>query len=129
MKKNINLSERKVTELMMERGYNISRSIISKNIKDVIQEIKGGNESTLPNETLVIKEKDNNKNEESFQKLIGYRGSLRNKIDLAKAAILYPPNGLHTLIYGGSGVGKSELAECMYEFSVLSGVKSKDALS
>lgn len=28
---------------------------------------------------------------------------------------------------GGSGVGKSELAECMYEFSVLSGVKSKDA--
>lgn len=127
LKKNINLSERKVTELMMERGYNISRSIISKNIKDVIQEIKGGNESTLPNETLVIKEKDNNKNEESFQKLIGYRGSLRNKIDLAKAAILYPPNGLHTLIYGGSGVGKSELAECMYEFSVLSGVKSKDA--
>nr|WP_017209666.1 sigma 54-interacting transcriptional regulator [Clostridium beijerinckii] len=127
LKKNINLSERKVTELMTERGYNISRSIISKNIKDVIQEIKRGNESTLSNETPVIKEKDNNKNEESFQKLIGYRGSLRNKIDLAKAAILYPPNGLHTLIYGGSGVGKSELAECMYEFSVLSGVKSKDA--
>ena len=63
----------------------------------------------------------------SFKKLIGYRGSLRNKIDLAKAAILYPPNGLHTLIYGGSGVGKSELAECMYEFAVSSGAKPKNA--
>lgn len=54
---------------MMERGYNISRSIISKNIKDVIQEIKGGNESTLPNETLVIKEKDNNKMRKAFKNL------------------------------------------------------------
>lgn len=119
---NINMSERKVTELMVNRGYNISRSIISKNIKDLIQEVKE-KKDVIPQKSIIPLHKEENQNEEGFKKLIGYRGSLRNKIDLAKAAILYPPNGLHTLIYGGSGVGKSELAECMYEFSVSSGAK------
>lgn len=123
---NANISERKVTELMIKKGYNISRSIITKNMKDVIQESTEKKDTISKNNTVLVP-KEENQNEESFKKLIGYRGSLRNKIDLAKAAILYPPNGLHTLIYGGSGVGKSELAECMYEFSVSSGAKCKNA--
>ncbi len=127
LRKNINLSERKITELMIERGYNISRSIISKNIKEVIQEFKGENDVIPKEENIVVSDDSEDKSEESFKKLIGYRGSLKNKIDLAKAAILYPPNGLHTLIYGGSGVGKSELAECMYEFSISSRAKPKNA--
>lgn len=123
---NANISERKVTELMIKKGYNISRSIVTKNMKDVIQE-SAEKKNTMAKSNTILVPKEENQNEESFKKLIGYRGSLRNKIDLAKAAILYPPNGLHTLIYGGSGVGKSELAECMYEFSVSSGAKRKNA--
>lgn len=126
LRQNINLSERKVTELMIERGYNISRSIISKNMKDVIQELQE-EKDVKPKQIAIALEETRNEDEESFKKLIGYRGSLKNKINLAKAAILYPPNGLHTLIYGGSGVGKSELAECMYEFAVSSEAKSKGA--
>lgn len=123
---NINISERKVTELMIKKGYNISRSIISKNIKEVIQEVTEKKDVMLNSNSMLIPKSDH-ESEESFKKLIGYRGSLKNKIDLAKAAILYPPYGLHTLIYGGSGVGKSELAECMYEFAVSSGAKAKNA--
>ncbi|EHI97230.1 PTS system transcriptional activator [Clostridium sp. DL-VIII] len=128
LQKNMSLSERKVTELMVKRGYNISRSIISKNIKEVIQEFKGENSCVIAEEeNIIVSDESEDKSEEGFEKLIGYRGSLKNKIDLAKAAILYPPNGLHTLIYGGSGVGKSELAECMYEFATSSGAKPKNA--
>jgi PRD domain./Sigma-54 interaction domain./PTS system fructose IIA component. len=53
-----------------------------------------------------------------FSGLIGYNGSLKKAVDQAKAAIAYPPLGLHTLISGPSGVGKSLLAEYMYRFAV-----------
>lgn len=52
-------------------------------------------------------------NGSAFSNIIGNTGSIRAQIDLAKAAVLYPPHGLHTLICGESGVGKSLLAESM----------------
>lgn len=52
-----------------------------------------------------------------FNSLMGYNISLAQQIEQAKAAILYPPNGLHTLIIGPTGVGKSLFAQKMYEFA------------
>jgi transcriptional regulatory protein LevR/transcriptional regulator with AAA-type ATPase domain len=52
-----------------------------------------------------------------FNDLIGANTSLKNQIEQAKAALLYPPNGLHTLIVGSTGVGKSLFANIMYEYS------------
>lgn len=132
--KNPNMSERKITDLMIERGYNISRNIVARNMKDLLEDTESKNDdnndlkkSSNTFKEYIKREERAEEDESGFKKLIGYRGSLKNKIDLAKAAILYPPNGLHTLIYGGTGVGKSELAECMYEFAVANNVKSKDA--
>ena len=51
-----------------------------------------------------------------FRNLIGYESSLKNQIDQAKAALMYPPNGLHTLIIGSTGVGKSLFANIMYQY-------------
>ena len=56
-----------------------------------------------------------------LDKLIGCKASLRSPIRQAKAAILYPPSGLHTLISGQTGVGKSGFARGMYDFAVKSG--------
>ncbi|MBC1501267.1 sigma 54-interacting transcriptional regulator [Listeria weihenstephanensis] len=53
----------------------------------------------------------------AFDRLIGSSQSLKVSIQQAKAAILYPPNGLHTLILGKTGTGKSLFAECMYKFA------------
>lgn len=49
--------------------------------------------------------------------LVGAKQSLEVAIQQAKAAILYPPRGLHTLILGETGVGKSMFAEAMYNFA------------
>ena len=57
----------------------------------------------------------------SFSSLVGAKQSLKKSIDQAKAAILYPPNGLHTLITGETGTGKSHFAEAMYDFAVETG--------
>lgn len=53
-----------------------------------------------------------------FASIIGYKGSLKPHVQQAKAAILYPPHGLHTLIHGPSGAGKNELAAAMHRFAV-----------
>lgn len=64
---------------------------------------------------------------ESFQKLIGAEGSLNLPIKQAKAAVLYPPRGLHTLLIGSTGVGKTTFAEMMYNFAVETGTIKPDA--
>lgn len=51
-----------------------------------------------------------------FETLIGSRESLRNQVEQAKAAVLYPPSGLHTLLVGPTGVGKSLMAELMHTY-------------
>ncbi len=59
--------------------------------------------------------------------LIGANKSLSIPIQQAKAAILYPPRGLHTLILGETGVGKSMFAELMYQFAKESHMLKEDA--
>lgn len=63
----------------------------------------------------------------SFDTLIGKNGSLKKCIQQAKAAILYPPSGLHTLLLGPTGVGKTMFAELMYRFTIEKAVFSHDA--
>ncbi len=67
------------------------------------------------NKSLKIKEE--NLKTDKFG-LIGEEGSLKNAINQAKAAVIYPPKGLHTLIVGTTGVGKSTFAETMYRYSI-----------
>ncbi|EHI99227.1 PTS system transcriptional activator [Clostridium sp. DL-VIII] len=65
--------------------------------------------------------------ENPFSKLTGFDESLKSIIKLGKAAVLYPPNGLHTIILGDSGVGKSYFAELMYEFGIKENVFSNSS--
>ena len=51
-----------------------------------------------------------------FDRLIGAEKSLKKQVEQAKAAILYPPDGLHTLIVGQTGVGKTLFAHMMFEY-------------
>lgn len=58
------------------------------------------------------------KGKSTFGNLIGSEDTLKKSIQQAKAAILYPPRGLHTLLLGPTGVGKTMFAEIMYRFSI-----------
>ncbi|MBB6697243.1 sigma 54-interacting transcriptional regulator [Clostridium algidicarnis] len=69
-------------------------------------------DSTIKSQGALIKENAN------FNMLIGNDKSLEKCIQQAKASMLYPPKGLHTLILGPSGVGKTMFAELMYKFGV-----------
>ncbi|WP_432407945.1 sigma 54-interacting transcriptional regulator [Wukongibacter sp. M2B1] len=118
-------SVRFVTSILNEKGYRISRSLVFKLLKEFEPSI----EYTSSHRTNKFDEASQNIEDVSyaFDSLIGSKGSLKPQIELAKAAILYPKNGLHTLIYGPTGVGKSEMAECMYRFAIKSKTKKRDA--
>lgn len=51
-----------------------------------------------------------------FHLLIGYDRSLKLAVEKGKAAVLYP-GGLHVLLTGPSGVGKTFFAEIMHQFA------------
>ena len=132
---NEKISERELTRKIKEQGFDVSRFTI----RDCLKEIKADkyqNEilpSKTSNKDQVLEDKENKNNsfkhkgEWAFVNIIGSDGSLKPFIQLAKAAILYPPNGLHTLILGATGVGKSELALAMYEFAKEVNVIRKEA--
>lgn len=65
--------------------------------------------------------------QQDFSKLVGFDYSLVKNIQQAKAAILYPPAGLPTLIVGESGTGKSLFAECMYQYALNKKVLKENA--
>lgn len=62
-----------------------------------------------------------------FEDLIGADASLKTPVEQAKAAMLYPPNGLHALILGQTGVGKTLFANLMYRFSCQTNRLSEEA--
>lgn len=61
---------------------------------------------------------------DSFENLLGYNSSLLAQVRQAKAAIVYPPKGLHTLLLGESGVGKTTFAQAMHAYGLL--INNKD---
>lgn len=116
-------SIRALTGELKAQGYKLSRHVV----KDLVGELAESGEAAAvePIFRPVEGRSDNEQEPGAFTNLIGWQGSLRTQIQQAKAAVVYPPKGLHTLILGESGVGKSELAEAMYRYSVEVGQREK----
>lgn len=62
-----------------------------------------------------------------FDVILSNCPSLDSLVKQCKAAIIYPPNGLYTLLVGPSGVGKTMYAEAMYHFAQKRGLLSQNA--
>lgn len=63
----------------------------------------------------------------SFTNLIGHEGSLNYLIDQCKSAVTYPDGGLSTLLLGVTGVGKSRIAQTMYDYGLEKQVFASDS--
>src|SRR3712207_1489876 len=127
MTKEKDYTDRSITDILVDDGFVISRSQVRGLIKEIEINKKDGVDyikaSDYANKIKVVKDRSDEK--DGFEGLIGVDGSLKEKITSLKSAMMYPPNGLHTIIHGPTGVGKSDMAECMYKFSVRNGFKKK----
>ena len=120
------LSAQDIADALELDRANVSRYLNELYKEDQIEKIKGrpvlyrskAHKHPLPLE---------GKNGKAFGQLIGHDASLKVMIQQAKAAVLYPPRGLHTIIFGKTGTGKSLFAECMYQFALESQALSADA--
>lgn len=68
-----------------------------------------------------------NKNKDPFEGIIGFDGSLKKPISQAKAAVYYPPHGLHMLLLGPTGSGKTFFANKIYEYAKYEHILPEDA--
>jgi len=133
LKKNKNISDRNFTKELNDKGYKVARFAASNIKKEALklleqENFKKGGELDIYNYEEIKKEPiDKKEKADAFESIIGHEGSLKLQVSQAKAAILYPPKGLHTLILGPSGVGKSHMAEAMYEFAKTTENFSNDA--
>ncbi len=59
--------------------------------------------------------------------IIGSDGSLREAFSKAKAAIAYPPYGLHMLIVGNPGTGRKDFINHIHRYAVKNGLKPEDS--
>ncbi|MGL4849321.1 MAG: sigma 54-interacting transcriptional regulator [Clostridium sp.] len=125
--------KRGISAIELSKAMNLDRATISRYLNDLFKEnrvTKIEGRPVLYKE--VIMEKDEEEVSVDLEKncldsLVGAEESLQVPIQQAKAAIFYPPNGLHTLILGETGVGKSMFAEAMYGFAKESKTLNEDS--
>lgn len=65
--------------------------------------------------------------ESSLDQFVHNNQSLFNAAEQAKAAVLYPPNGMNILILGETGVGKSMFAGMIHKYAVEMGRMESDS--
>ena len=131
-----NWVQKGVTANEVAEKYHLSRSLVSRYFNQLVMEHKmlklegrpvlyrlveglnrADNPLTITQESTKSHVVQNAKTPEF--KIIGALGSLKKAVKQAKAAVLYPPNGLHTMIYGQTGVGKSLFAKEMFQYAIL----------
>jgi transcriptional regulator with AAA-type ATPase domain/transcriptional regulatory protein LevR len=137
LERNQRLSDRELTRLIQEQGFTISKFLVAAIRKEVgISKQPGSgnnmeadgnglNEHELDEQELLEAAEED---EEIYGNIIGAHGSIMQQIKQAEAAVLYPPNGLHTLILGETGTGKTLLAEAMFKLALKKGrIKNKES--
>ena len=101
----------------------MQRSNLSKLLNELVKEHRIKKTSGRPVYYSLVKEHE----ESCFHAMIGYNSSLKQVVQLTKAALLYPSNSLPILITGSDGSGKSLLARLIYEFAKETNIIKQEA--
>ncbi|WDV47237.1 sigma 54-interacting transcriptional regulator [Clostridiaceae bacterium M8S5] len=110
----LGVTTNELAKLLQLQRSNVSRELSKLYNDNKIKKKQGKPVMYYVDDTI----KESNEEKCIFKSVIGYNGSLKHQVSLAKAAIVYPPKGLHTLILGETGVGKSFFAQCMFKYAV-----------
>lgn len=108
------------------KALNIQRTNVSSILSKLVSEGKVQKTSGRPVLYYIESESDTTI-DKCFSEMIGYDGSLKRAVQLAKASVLYPQRNISTVIIGAQGTGKSLLAMLMHKFAVESKVLLPDS--
>ncbi|MDR2079353.1 MAG: sigma-54-dependent transcriptional regulator, partial [Treponema sp.] len=110
--------DNQVTAMELANRLGFSRANVSGDLNRLCEEGKAIKRGTKPVYYSIVK---NSPVLSSFDRFLQKNGSLHQNGELAKAAVLYPPHGMHIMLLGETGVGKSMFAELIYDFAVSQG--------
>ncbi|MCM8712049.1 sigma 54-interacting transcriptional regulator [Clostridium sp. SYSU_GA19001] len=109
-------SERGVSAIEIADALNLDRANVSKDLNRLCQEGKAVKGKGKP--VLFSIAKSNKREETVLDRFAASNVSLLSAVKQAKAAVLYPPKGLHMLILGETGVGKSMFAGLVHKYAI-----------
>ncbi len=133
--KRIDIIYEKLSELSVEKGVTtddiakaltLKRPNVSCELNKLCEQGKAVKEGLRPVLFRAKKAGDIRKNS-VLEKFSQKNPSLFSAIQQAKAAILYPPKGMHILILGETGTGKSMFARLIHQYAIEAGRMSKNS--
>ncbi len=107
----------------LSEALKMQRSNLSKLLNELVKDRRLKKTNGRPVYYSIIQKQE----ESCFNQMIGCQSSLKQVVQLTKAALLYPGNALPILIVGPDGSGKSLLASLVYAFAKETGVLTQDA--
>lgn len=99
-------------------ALNLHRPNVSATLNELVKEGKLTKTNTRPVYYRLASSQYQNSEESCFNEMIGSNGSLKNAIQLAKAAILYPNSSLNVLLSAKVGCGTTYFASLMHKFAI-----------
>lgn len=111
----------------VSEALSMHRSNVSAFLNEYVKENRLEKVNSRPVKFYLADQYEIKNDTDTFSEIIGADGSLKNMIQLAKAALLYPNGMLPTLIIGDNGVGKSIFAEKMYIYAKEMSILTEDA--
>ena len=105
---------------------NIQRNTASGILNELVREGIVQKEKTRPVIFSYIQPEDQLP-EDPFTTFIGADQSLKDAVEKCKLSAGYPNKGMPILLFGSSGVGKSLLAEYIYQYAKFIGTIPEDA--
>lgn len=104
-----------IASILKISRQNVSHYLTRLMEEGVVDKISGKPVYWRPTKQNMLKNFNDESN--SFQNVVGYDGSLKEIIQKCISAVKYPPNGLNILINGSTGVGKSFLANQIFNYA------------
>lgn len=105
------------TTQQLADALNLQRTNLSALLNVLVKENKVDKVNGRPVYYRLVEKTSQHEEKSCFSNLIGHKTTLKNAIQLAKAAILYPEEPLVSLIVGKKGTGKSCFSSLMFEYA------------
>jgi transcriptional regulator with AAA-type ATPase domain len=134
--KRIDLIEKTLAKLSSSHGatagelaasLGLSRANVSNDLNRLCDEGKAEKEGSKPVYYRIATAAIHQKAGYFLNAFVQDNPSLFHCVEQAKAAVLYPPHGMHMLLFGETGVGKSIFAEMIYRYANENGFLSSTA--
>ena len=105
----------------------MQRSNVSNILNELVKENKLIKTSSRPVLYKLPEQNTTSSESDEFSFFIGEKGSFRNAIQLAKAAILYPKKSLNVLISAQDGCGTTFFVSSMHRYAIEKGILKNNA--